>query len=397
MAKRLATSSKEAQLVVIGKRASFKVPRVQRFNLGTDIPSTTVVEIGSASNVGESKDTPNVTLTFSAFDVGIKTWATFTGYDPAAYPAAGVDIVNVGEVDAAVYVKSDTVSDYAKTAHARRLQVRDFSFNYSVDGESTEDYNLSGSERRWLKYDVVVDAFSTGTTTFTLTQTPRQLLNGHYAMSVIVNGVYMDEVTGVPATGEYRIVGTTLTTGDARTASVVAVYHADPAGNNWADVAETTLPTAIRGNNVPVSIAANSVKRVQSVTINGSLNPSNVKEMGNRVMVGYQRQNPTVEGSITVLDTDTELVNLFENGEVLTSGVEEWMPGEGCAVSGISLKVELLDPCDTTTPYTVLKTVYLDDIAIVGDSYSLNVNGNAATTYNFKSNTGHLVVYEGSM
>ena len=68
MAKRLAIPSKELQLHIIGPLESFKATRVQRTSFGQDIPSTTVDELGNASHVGESKDTPNVTLSFSAFD-----------------------------------------------------------------------------------------------------------------------------------------------------------------------------------------------------------------------------------------------------------------------------------------------------------------------------------------
>ena len=80
MAKRLAVPSKELQLVVVGPKDSFKVSRGQRLGLNNEIPSTIVDEIGSASHAGEAKDTPNVTLTFSVFDVGIKVFSTLTGY-----------------------------------------------------------------------------------------------------------------------------------------------------------------------------------------------------------------------------------------------------------------------------------------------------------------------------
>jgi hypothetical protein len=69
----------------------------------------------------------------------------------------------------------------------------------------------------------------------------------------------------------------------------------------------------------------------------------------------------------------------------------------GCVTSGISLKIELLDPCDTTSPYTVMKTVYLDNIELVGDAYSVNVGQNAQLQINWRSTTGHCVVYSGAM
>jgi len=396
MAKRLAVPSKELQLKIVGPRDIFAASRVQRLTLTSNTPSETKDEIGNPLHVGEVKDTPEVTLTFSAFDVGIKIFAALTGTDSASYPGAGVDIANLGEVDAALYVKDADVADYVKSISGRRLQIRDFAFNYTVDGDSTEDYTAIGSERRYLKYDVVTDKFTTGTTSFTLTQTPIQLKNGHYGISVTLDGDYLEEVTGAPATGEYRIVGTTLTTGDTRTAQVLAVYHSNPAGNNWTDIGDASLPVAIRGRDVDVKIATNGILRVQSVTVNGNMNTTAVKELGTRNVVGYQSQVPTIEGTITVLDTDLELVALLSTGELAPSGVVEFEPGEGCESLGLDLQIELGDPCDTDEPVTVLKTVYLPSITIVGDSYTSNVNNNATQTFNFKSLDAQCIIYSGS-
>lgn len=395
MAQRLAVPSKELQLHIVGPRDVFKASRVQRAGFTTDIPSEDKDELGNPLHVGTVKDTPNVTVTFSAFDVGVKIFAALTGVNAAAYPGAGVDISNLSEVDAIIYVKDATVSDYVKSIHGHRLQVRDFSFNYQVDGDSTEEYTAIGSERRYLKYDVVVDKFVSGTTSFTLSQTPIQLKNGNYGLTVTLDGEYLTEVTGAPATGQYRIVGTALTTGDTRTAQVLAVYHSNPAGTNWADVADASMPAAIRGKDVQVNISANDITRVQSVTINGNLNVQPVKELGNRAVVGYQRQVPTVEGTITVLDTDTDLISLLTEGTV-GSGIE-WQPGEGCVDVTLTLKVELVDPCDETATPAVLKTVYLPNITITNDGYTANVNNNATQTFSFRSVDAQCIVYSGAM
>lgn len=396
MAKRLAIPSEEVKFVVIGPYNSFPVTRVQRLNVNTDIPTTDVYELGHNKAAGTTQDTPNITATFSVFDVGVKLFSALTGIDPTAFPGAGVDISELGEADLAIYIKDATLYDYIKTGHARRLQVRDFTFTYNVDGESTEDYTLIGSEKRWFKNDVIIDRFTTGTTSFTLSQTPIVLKNGDYAMSVILDGEYLEEVTGAPATGEYRIVGTTLTTGDSRTSQLLAIYHANPAGNNWSYVADVTDPAAIRGRDVNINISANDIQRVQSVTINGNLSVQNVREMGSRVITGYQKQVPTVEGTINVLDTDTELIDLLTTG-FPNSGDTEFIVGETCVASGVSLKIELRDPCDDTVPYTVLKTVYIPQVTIVGDAFASTVNQNATQSFNFRSTTAECLIYSGAM
>ncbi len=395
MVDRLAIPSKELQLKIVGPIDSFLASRVQRLSINTDLPSTYIDELGNPLHAGESIDIPSVTLSFSAMDVGIDIFSVLTGTDNEAYPGAGVDISELTEVDAIMYIKNDDLEDYVKSAHARKLQVRDFSFSYSVDGESTEDYTLIGSEKRWFKNDVVVDKFTTGTTSFALSETPIALKNGNDALTVILDGVYLTEVTSGPATGEYEITGTTLTTFDSRSSQLLAIYHADPAGTNWTDISDTTVPAAVRGRDIVIELSANEIARIQSITINGNLNVTDVRELGNRNIVGYQRQVPTVEGTITVLDTDTELIDLFVTGTI-GSGDTEFELGLTTIPSGISLEVQIQDPTDATSPYAILKTVYIPEINIIGDGYTSNVNNNAVQTWNWRSNDAQCVVYSGA-
>lgn len=392
MAKRLAIPSKELALKLVGPVGSFLASRIQRVNMNTDVPTTNIDELGSRTHAGIVSDIPNITLTFSAFDVGVKVFSVLTGTDPDSYPGAGVDIVNLGEIDAILYVKDESVEDYVKSAHAKRLQIRDFTFSYSVDGESTEDYTAVGSEKRWFKNDIVVDKFTTGTTSFSLSETPIQLLNGNELLSVILDGGYLTEVASSPATGEYSVSGTTLTTFDSRTAQVIAIYHASPAGTNWSDVDDDVSAVAIRGQHVDVLIAANDILRVQSITINGNLNPQPVREMGTANVVGYQRQVPDVNGTITVLDTDTELLDLLINGSI-ASGATEFSLQDACTLSGIDLEIKLLDPCDRDT---VLKTVYIPELVVVGDALTANVNDNVQQTFNWNSNTAECLIFSGA-
>ena len=395
MAKPISVPSKRAQLHVVSSTGQFPVSRVQRASFTGDLPSTTVDELGNSSHVGDVKDVPTVTLTFSVFDVGIKAFAALTGTSATAYPAAGVDISELGEFDAIIFTRSDITSDYIKAGHLRRLQIRDFTYTYTVDGESTEDYTAIGSEKRWFSKDVVVDRFVAGTTSFTLTNTPIILKNGRKVLSVILDGVYLTEVAAAPASGEYAVAGTTLTTFDSRVTDCVVIYQADPVGSNWSDVSDTQSAVAIRGRDVHVNIAANDISRVQSINFNGTLNATEVRELGNRTILGYQKQVPEITGTITVLDTDTELMSLLQYG-VVASG-SEYSPGEGCVAGGVAIKIELTDPCDETVPLTVLKTVYADSISVTGDSYTMNVGDNVTVAFNFKSTTGHLVVYSGEM
>src|SRR3972149_3251802 len=221
MAKRLAIPSENVKLRIVGPYDSFFAHRVQRVDVNEDIPTTDVYELGNKNLAGTVQDTPNITVSFSSFDVGIKIFSVLTGTDPTAFPGVGVSITELGEADVILYIRDADANDYVKSVH--------------------------------------------------------------------VDGAYLTEVTGAPSTGEYQIVGTALTTGDTRTAQVIAVYHANPAGDNWTYITDTQVPAATRGRDIDIKISTNAIPRVQSVTINGNLNVQAVSEMGNRSVVGYQR------------------------------------------------------------------------------------------------------------
>jgi len=316
-----------------------------------------------------------------------------TGTDWTAYPASGVSISEIKDVDVIAQIKDDVIDDYVKMAHARRCTVRDFSFNYTVDGESTEEYTLIGTQKRWFKNDVVVERFTAGAGPFALSETPVALKNGDDAISVIQDGVWLDEVVAGPVAGEYEITGTSLTVGAATADQMLVVYQAVPAGTNWSYISDTTMPAGIRGTDVPVLIAANGIDRVQSVTLNGAFNPETVKEMGNRDIVGYQIQVPTVTGTITVLDTDTELISLFTTGALAPADTE--FQTIELTAAGLYLDITLQDPSDVVVPYAVLKTVYVPQLEITSEGFTSNVNANAQQTFDIKSTTGNLIVYSG--
>ena len=392
MARRIAIPSKRLALKIVGPRDAFLASRIQRAEVSSNTPSTDIDELGNPLHAGTVEDIPTVSLPFSAFDTGVKVYSTLTGTDPSAYPGAGVDIGELGNIDAVIYIREDSVATYAKSIHAKKLRIQDFTFSYSVDGEGTEDYTATGTERRYFKYNVAVEKYTVGTTSFTLADAPVVLKNGDDCMTVILDGEYLTEVVSGPATGEYEVTGTTLTTFDSRVSQLIVIYHTAGSGDTWTDVSDSTMPAAIQGKDIEIEISANLIPRVQSVTINGNLNITEVREMGNDKLVGYQSQVPSVEGSFTVLDTDEELIDLLTYGSI-GSGNTEFALNEYEDTAELPLEIQLTNPASGSQ---VLKTIYIPTIKVVGDSYTANVNDNAVQVFNFKSTTGACLVYSGA-
>jgi len=396
MAKRVAIPFKEVKPVVVGAYGAYNAARIQRFDMPVNLPTTDIDELGNRQHAGTVTDLPEVTVTLQAMDVSAKFFAALVGSSYDTF--ANSDINALGDLDVIGYIKSATIEDIAKSVHIRKARVSSFTYTYSVDGEATEEYTAEGSDKRWFKYDVMTDSFDDdGVGPYAITETPIQLKNGDYMISVIVDGVWFTEVAAGAGDGEYTYDAGNVTLGEAATDRVTIIYHANPAGTNWSDISDDTIPAAIRGKNIPVELKANSISRVQSVTIRGTLPITRVEEMGSLEAAGYVTQVPSVEVDITVLDTDTELIALFATGEP-TPADTEFRACEFTA-SGISLDVIIYDPalsCNLPIASgTIMKTVYIPALTVTSEGHSTNVGGNATQTFTCRSTDAQCVVYKG--
>lgn len=385
MTKKIAIPYKDVKLRVVGPQADFYAHRVQRLDIPVSLPNTTINELGNSGHAGIVTDLPEVTATFQAFDVSHKIFSILTGEDYDAYPVGGVDVENLSTIDIIGYVKD--VTDMLKCVHAKKMRITDFTFTYSVDGESTEEYSCAGSEKRYFAYDVVVTSGALVGGELTLDYTPATLKNGYKLLSCIVDGTWKED-------SEYTVDGTTLTVSGATTENCLAVYHTSSGVLSWEDISDGTVPAAIRGKNIPVTIGVEHMYRVQSVTIRGTFPNTKVTEMGNTSVVGYIVDPPDISGDITVLDTDNEIVAL------LTTGTKDDADGYGeygvdeYEERALQLSVQLKLPSDNTT---IQKTVRIPSMRITSDGTSANVGGQLTQTFSFMSDDGQCIVYSGAI
>lgn len=388
MPKRVAVPYKEVKLRIVGPYADFYAHRVQRLDIPSNLPNTTINELGNSQHAGIVTDLPEVTSTFQAFDVSHKIFAVLTGYDPDDYPVSGVDVSNLGFIDLIGYVKEASVAEMLKCIHAKYMRITDFTFTYSVDGESTEEYSCAGSEKRYLANDVIVDSGYLTSGELTLSYEPNTLKNQNKLLSCIVAGDWKEEGT------EYSVAGTTLTVSGGGSSYALAVYHTQSGVLAWSDIRDATVPAAIRGKNIPVTIGVEHMYRVQNVTIRGTFPNTKVMEMGNTSVVGYVVDPPDISGDITVLDTDNEIVSLLTTGSISDGdgygeyGVDEYEERT------LALEVQLKDPADNTT---IQKTVKIPEMRITSDGTTANVGGQLTQTFSFMSNDAQCIVYSGAV
>lgn len=385
MTKRIAVPYKDTKLRIVGPAGDFMAHRVQRLDIPVNLPNTVINELGNPSHVGIITDIPEVTATFQAFDVSPKIFAYMTGTNPASYPPSGVDISDLTYCDIIAYFKEETVAENLKCIHAGKMRVTDFTFTYSVDAESTEEYTCAGTSKRYLANDVMVNTGNLSGGDASLTYTPKTLKNGNKLLSCIVNGVWLKEGD------DYSVTSSTLTVSGETTAAYIAVYHTQSGILSWSDISDATVPIAIRGKNIPVTISTEHQYRVQSVTIRGTFPNTKVMEMGNIEVVGYIADVPDVTGDVSVLDTDTELVALLTTGDKADSsaefGVNEY------ETRTLPLLVEIKNPTDNST---VMKSIRIPEMRITSDGTTTNVGGQATQTFAFSSNNAQCWVYSGA-
>jgi len=396
MTKRIAIPYKDVELRIVGPLADFYAYRVQRLDFPTTLPNTTINELGNDGHAGIITDIPEITATFQAFDVSHKIYSILCGTDPESYPVSGLDVSNLGYVDLIGYVRQADVAEMLKCIHLKYMRITDFTYTYTVDGESTEEYSCAGSEKRYFANDVVVDSGNLVAGVATLSLTPSVLKNGDYLLSFIAGSDWKNEAlsVGVQIDDEYIVDGLTVTLSGGTTEAYLAVYHTASGTLAFDRISDSTVPAAIRGKNVDVSIGVADMYRVQSVTIRGTFPNTKVVEMGNTSIVGYIVDPPDVSGDITVLDTDNEIVSLLTTGNIVDAdgygefGVDEYEERT------LALTVQLLDPSDNTT---IQKTVQIPYMRITSDGTTSNVGGQLTQTFSFMSNDAQCVVYSGAI
>jgi len=389
MTKRIAVPYKDVELRIVGPRADFYAHRVQRLDFPVTLPNTTINELGNDQHAGIITDIPEVTATFQAFDVSHRIFSILVGSGYATYPVDGVDVSKLSNVDLIGYVRNADLATMLKCIHVKKMRITDFTYTYTVDGESTEEYSCAGSEKRYFSNDVIVDSGSLVAGVGDLSLTPSLLKNGEYLMSCIVDGTWKDndEFAVVPATKKVTVSGGT-------TEDFLFVYHTLSGELAFDRISDATVPAAIRGKNIPVTIALNTMYRVQSVTIRGTFPNTKVVEMGNTSVVGYVVDPPDISGDITVLDTDNEIVALLTTGAITDAdgygefGVDEY------ETETLALTVQLQDPAAVTT---IKKTVRIPYMRITSDGTTSNVGGQLTQTFSFMSNDAQCVVYSGAV
>lgn len=141
MAQRVSISFKDSAADVITLAGRTRLGRVQRAEVGANLPNTPVKELGSDKLVGRIFDLPDVTATINSMDVGARTAFHLAGLDWASVPSGTyMEMSDITYVCLALPIRgAGTSQDIARTLYVPGAKLERFSLNYSAGGKQMWD------------------------------------------------------------------------------------------------------------------------------------------------------------------------------------------------------------------------------------------------------------------
>lgn len=391
MARRARVHSRDLQPQIATPKGLLAAARVQRFDWPANLPTTEIDELGRKLHVGTSRDIPEVTVTFEAFDVSHNTFSYLTGYTPNTFPFSGASVTEFKNVDMIGQIRDASTLNIVNALYVKRGIVTGMDATFGVRDNSTVSYTISANSKKELKQPVIYENFTivTATGVQTLLYTPTWLTRtSGYLLDAYRTGTdgatqYLDENTDYTVTGaNVNFNGNSTVAGD-----IVWVTYTSPQDLTFQTLDDSN-PAAIHGKYVPLAISANNIPRVQNATIRVAFNAEQILEMGGLGKpVGYEIGIPSVTGDVTVLKTDNELLDILEGASAPIENDIEY------TLTTLPLKIQLKDPAN---PGTTKLTYYVPSITIVSEGDNDQVNQSMNETFSWQSTTGELFVISGA-
>jgi len=386
------------------------IDRLQSLGSTTDFPSEDIKELGNVAVVSVVKDVPDVTIDTEAFDTNCELLTLVHGGDPhAATPPTSFVMTaeNIKKVNFIFPVREEIGDLALKTGVIYAAQLTALNYRYSVDGNATESMTFMSDNKHWVYQSAAYEQFvgDNSTVTFELDTATyggaRNYGTDKNIIGLVIDGVKMyegSEAERIAGTKDFNYVAATddivFGTVPALNAVIEVIYPCLTQQTFASTVheGETVYPSGIKGKNIPVVINAGKLDRVQSINVSISYPNINILEMGNENKVAVVIDTPEITGDISILDRDGDAFAKFCAGAALDAsnpvyGLEDFD-------TAIPIEIKILDPDDNTT---VLKTLYIPNVEIVGEGHTSRVGDNLTQTFNFKitANT-NMTIYRGS-
>lgn len=391
MARRARIHSRDIQPLIAAPKGLFAAARVQRLDLPLTMNVTNIDELGRKLHVGTTNDIPEVTATIEAFDVSHNTFAYLTGYTPGTFPVSGASVTEFKNVDIIGSIRENCGDTVASAIYVKKAILTGMSATFGVTANSTVSYTFNSNSKKAFRQPVYYDVFvaSGNQPSFALTSTPTYLTrtSGYIINAYSTQGdcdtSYLTEGVDFTVAGSVVTLTTVAASGDT-----YWFTYTNPTAQTFQGL-DDVAPAAIQGKYVPVSISVNNIPRVQSATVNVTFESEQILEMGGLGKpVGYEIGVPDVNGDISVLKTDNDLLAILEG--VSNTTVENDVE---YALTSLPLKIQLKDP---RNPSRVALTYYVPSFTVTAQGDESTVNASINETFSWRSTTGQLFVASGA-
>lgn len=387
----------------------FVVDRIQTGGVGNlNIPEEKIYELGNYQTVATVRDIADLSFDAESLDVSSEFEAILLGIDPTT--------TNDGdEFDFAGHLPIDVISPFkagsGSFAIVRGLAIpyltlESATYRFGLRANATQAFTLRGDSIYYVPGSPYYQRFTLvdGTLAYTLTNTALPYDESGDTLYVLgacvknpTTNAYKRLFFGTDYTNTATVITLVQDEFDNGYTQLHVVYGSTTAADYPQSVHQTTAvkPAAVRGKDIDVYLgdtAATPVfsrwTGVQGFEVTRRVNLDNDEEFGNAHYVASDYDTAEVSGSITVRDRTAQ--DLWSKIHTIADVPTNEVIG---TMTSVTLPVELRvnDP-DTGDR---LKTLYVPDARFQVPAMQGRVQQKLEVTFNFSSDSGELLVYQG--
>lgn len=399
----------------------FVIDRIQSGGVSNfNIPETTIKELGNYKNVQIIRDIPTLTFDIESLDVSTEIEAIINHVAPSSLnDGDSLDFVEAIPLDVISPFRSNQGAfDIVKGVGIPYLTLASAGYRFGVNANASQTFSFQGDAPYYIPGTPKQQTFTMqngAAQSYTLSATALNYTeqgNTRHVLSVCMKNLtnfaskrLFFAPDGTTATGDYTdtsgafVILADQSTNFPASSSVVEVIYGTSASATYDETVNqgvSVKPGAIRGKDIHVQVwtgdatpSAVSWSGIQSVQVDWKANLEADDELGNPNHVEYTYDIPDVDGNIVVRSRDTQdLQNkIAQIADVSTSVVAGYTTSVG-----VQLDITIKDP-DTGD---ALKSIYVPDARFTLPALNPRVDSKLDVTFNFKSDTGSMLVYKGS-
>lgn len=391
--------------------AGFVIDRIQTGGVSSlNIPVEKINELGNFETVATVRDIPDLSFEIESLDVSTEIEAILTRYDPTATTAGQ-------EFDFREAIPLDVVSPF-KTGQnlftifsgvaLPYLTLENATYRFGVAANATQTFTMKGDSIYYVPGTPYYQQWTKSGASYSFAHTALPYTSSagtFYALDVCWYDpstrlfgrlVLGDDYTNTSA--GFTVDAGTLSS--IPTGSIIhTVYGSLVQATYSQGVHQDTSvkPAAVRGKNIDIYIASGATPvmtrwtSVQSFEVSWQVTLDADREFGNEHYVSQDYDVPAVTGNIVVRPRDVD--DLFTKIREVTNTTSSEIAGAFTSQS-VAMEARIYDPDDTSGD--PIKTLYVPDARFTPPSLQGRVGSKLEPTFNFESDGGVLLVYEGA-